>query len=328
MDTMPLISCIVIGYNIEQYVEKCLDSIIAQDYSNYEIIFIDDGSKDHTLAIAQSKKEVQCFTKQNGGIISARSLGLEKAHGDYITFIDGDDYINENMLSMLASELDEDVDILFSDQWNEDKNGDFYVAKSHCKYGIYNGEKFIKHICTDNMLHFMFPKLYKRSFLIKAGYLSYPHITIGEDLLTNIFLGLNNPKVKYVNQVNYYYRFNVASVTRKENPGILQQVKTLEMIEEKVKKNNNWDKYCDYIGYLYYSYARYYLQFPFSNKFKIQIINECRKHLDLLGNNKLLKSQRNNGSLASIILYKAYYHFPALAFIPNGIIMTVRKIKN
>lgn len=331
MNKEPKVSCIVIGYNIEQFVFQCLKSILEQDYPSYEVIFVDDGSTDHTLEIAQKFKDVKSYTKENGGIISARAYGVERAKGEYIMFIDGDDYINPDMISSMVNGLDiknEKIDILFSDQWNEDSQGRFKVAKSKCLYGTYTGEEFIKNILSDNMLHFMFPKLYRRQFIIDAGYLEYPHITTGEDLFSNVCFGLCNPKVKYVNQVNYYYRFNFSSVTRKENPGILQQVKTLELIENYMKKKEVYDIYKEYLEYAWYSYVMLYLQYPFSPQFKKEIMESCRIRLSKYDKNPVYCQNIKRNTLFANILFKAYYKKPQIAGIIDYAIMSIRKIKH
>lgn len=87
-------------YNAEKYIGKCIESIIAQnaDWSNYEVIVIDDGSKDRGKDIAQRYSCVKYFYKENGGQSTARNMGIEKACGDYICFVDADDYLIENSI--------------------------------------------------------------------------------------------------------------------------------------------------------------------------------------------------------------------------------------
>ena len=96
----PKISVIIPVYNDEKYIKKCLDSIINQTFKNIEVIIIDDGSTDKTLEMcseyATSDDRIVVIHKENGGVSSARNLGLEKASGELITFVDGDDYIELN----------------------------------------------------------------------------------------------------------------------------------------------------------------------------------------------------------------------------------------
>ena len=99
------VSIIIPCYNIESYIEKCLKSIIDQTEKNIEIICVNDGSKDNTLAILQKYEQVdnriRIINKKNGGVASARNVGIKEANGEYIMFVDGDDYIDENMVEQL-----------------------------------------------------------------------------------------------------------------------------------------------------------------------------------------------------------------------------------
>ncbi|XVG94919.1 glycosyltransferase family 2 protein [Eubacteriales bacterium KG125] len=99
------LSVIIPVYNIEKYIERCVESVVAQDYTNIEIILVDDGSKDKSSNICDelSKKYdcVRVIHKSNGGLSDARNVGINEASGEYIVFIDGDDFIEQNMLSAL-----------------------------------------------------------------------------------------------------------------------------------------------------------------------------------------------------------------------------------
>ena len=98
----PIISVIVPIYNVEQYLPKCIDSIMSQSFTNIEILLVDDGSPDNCGRIcddyALRDSRVRVFHKTNGGVSSARNYGIEKAMGKYLTFIDSDDWIESDML--------------------------------------------------------------------------------------------------------------------------------------------------------------------------------------------------------------------------------------
>lgn len=101
-------SIIVSVYNIEKYINKCIDSIINQNYDNYEIIIVNDGSTDSSLIKLGKYKEINnilVLTKENGGLSSARNYGLKYANGDYVWFVDGDDYIEPNSLEKLNTKI-------------------------------------------------------------------------------------------------------------------------------------------------------------------------------------------------------------------------------
>ena len=100
-----LISIVIPIYNVEKYIEKCLDSVIKQTYKNIEIILVDDGSPDNCGKIcdsyANNDKRIQVIHKENGGLSDARNVGIERANGKYITFVDSDDYIELDYIEYL-----------------------------------------------------------------------------------------------------------------------------------------------------------------------------------------------------------------------------------
>ena len=122
----PKISVIVPVYNVEKYLPTCLDSIIAQSYKNLEIIVVDDGAKDSSGAICDeyAKKDVRIVSlhKQNGGLSDARNYGMQFMTGDYISFIDSDDYVHPDYISTLYNNLvenDADISICNFEKTNE-----------------------------------------------------------------------------------------------------------------------------------------------------------------------------------------------------------------
>ena len=112
----PLISVIVPAYNVEPYIEKCVKSIINQDYPNLEIILVNDGSKDKTGELCDKLKEtddrIQVIHQNNRGLSAARNSGLDLAHGEWIAFLDSDDWIEPEMYSTLIKiAVKEDAEI-------------------------------------------------------------------------------------------------------------------------------------------------------------------------------------------------------------------------
>lgn len=106
------VSVIVPVYNLEDYIDRCIESIIKQTYTNLEIILVNDGSVDDSLnkcyELAQKDNRICVINQSNGGVSSARNSGLEKASGKYITFVDGDDVISPNMISLLINQFNSD----------------------------------------------------------------------------------------------------------------------------------------------------------------------------------------------------------------------------
>ena len=107
MDNKGLISVIVPVYNVEKYLAKCIDSLLAQTFSDFEILLVNDGSPDASGqicdALAKSDDRIRVIHKENGGAASARNSGLDAAKGDYIAFVDGDDLIHPQYLECLLA---------------------------------------------------------------------------------------------------------------------------------------------------------------------------------------------------------------------------------
>lgn len=118
MESAPLISVIIPAYNIEKYIAQCLESIVKQTYQNIEILVVNDGSTDQTGNIideyARKDNRVKHLKKLNGGLSDARNYGLDRAQGDIISFIDGDDFIDLDMYECLVSAFIKhpDIDII------------------------------------------------------------------------------------------------------------------------------------------------------------------------------------------------------------------------
>lgn len=171
------LSIILPVYNVEKYIERCIMSVENQDISkdDYEIIVVDDGTKDRSAEIAESMNEkfgnIKIVHKPNGGLSSARNKGLEYATGEYVWFIDSDDYIEENVLKMLTSKIYEDrLDLLMFnvyDVWPDKEMAGFDVDEQPDR--ILSGMEYIKgydigksawcfivkrEILTDNNLFF------------------------------------------------------------------------------------------------------------------------------------------------------------------------------
>ena len=146
----PLISVIVPVYNIEHYIARCVQSIINQDYPNLEVILIDDGSTDLSGKICDDFLEkdtrVKVIHKINGGLSSARNTGLDVALGKYISFIDGDDWVQKDFYSTLLTKIrDNDADIISCNsnsvnddeallKLGDDSNTDYYLYLGNSSY--------------------------------------------------------------------------------------------------------------------------------------------------------------------------------------------------
>ena len=188
-----LISIIVPIYNIRQYLDKCLSSIITQSYQNLEIILVEDGSTDESGIIcdkyAECDRRIKVIHKQNGGLVSARKEGIKAAAGTYIGFVDGDDFIEPEMYEMLVRSIEEmQVDFVHSGYFKND--GQNLSVKSREKYLFKDRksrEAFIKRQIldpTDNqsVSPSIWSKLFRRDFLKEVYMGMQDNLSYGEDL--------------------------------------------------------------------------------------------------------------------------------------------------
>ena len=115
---MPKVSVVVPVYNAEKYIDRCIDSILSQTFEDFELILVDDGSPDKSGKIcdnyAAKDNRVKVIHKQNGGVSTARNVGIENSTGEYIMFVDSDDYIDNQMLEVLLQKTSDDVEMVIS----------------------------------------------------------------------------------------------------------------------------------------------------------------------------------------------------------------------
>lgn len=211
-----LVSVIIPAYNIEDYIGRCLDSIISQTYKNLEIIVVDDGSRDYTGEIldnyAKKDRRIKVIHKENGGVSSARNKGIEAAEGDYIGFIDGDDLIESEMYKTLVDLLEEEnadiahcgYQMVFPDRI------DYYHNTGKKK--IQTTEEGLKDLLSGEMIEpGLVNKLYKKE-LIKNCRLDET-VKINEDLLMNYQLFKLSQKSVYYDITPYSYMIRSSSAT-------------------------------------------------------------------------------------------------------------------
>ena len=205
-----LISIIVPVYNVEQYIKRCLDSISRQTYKKIEIIIIDDGSKDASADIcercAMADSRIIFIKKENEGAGYTRNIGIDVAKGDYIFFVDSDDYIMPNCIErLLKVALEENADIVKC-SWIEGKEDNYNVIPKKKKYKIYSN---IHAFYTREMNIAVHGKLYRNSII---GDIRYPKETTYDDEFFTYKLIYNASKIVILDEPYYYYYFNPNSI--------------------------------------------------------------------------------------------------------------------
>lgn len=215
----PKISVVVPVYNAEKYLKKCVYSISSQSYSQLEIILIDDGSLDSSLDICYelSKKDsrIKVFSKENSGVSHTRNLGIKKATGEYILFVDSDDFIDSSYISDLYNEMiKKNYDMLISGMTICDEQ-ERIIRKE--LYKDINQELILDNILEDviNTLYFCSSckTLIKKSLIMDHHILFDEQLSFGEDLTFSYQLLKASKKIGYLSNTEYYYRQNSISLT-------------------------------------------------------------------------------------------------------------------
>lgn len=224
----PLISIIVPIYKVEKYLKECVDSVLKQTFTDFELILVDDGSPDNCGKIcdeyAKQDSRIKVIHKLNGGLVSARQAGTELAVGDYIVCLDGDDYLSSIYCEKIASVVAKySSDIVMFGAVYTAKDDEKYVYPQE-KEGFYNNkdiEKFFSYLIEDKKGKYFSPsiwnKVYKRKLYTELQLCIDKKIKIGEDhCLTKPCLYKAN-SLYVINECLYYYRQNQFSMTKNKS---------------------------------------------------------------------------------------------------------------
>ena len=238
---MPKISVIVPVYNVEKYLNRCVDSILAQTFDDFEIILIDDGSKDSSSAIcdglAKKKDKIKVLHKENGGQSSARNMGLSVAQGEYISFVDSDDWIEQDMFEYLHGLLQKYPEaqmaqcdwkfakeyMLLDDKGNAEENIRVFSKKDMLDYFFrIHGEKSNNSICN---------RLYKKEILSEFEFKNVKH----EDVLACLDFFMASSQMVVSDKVLYHYFVSENGVTLTFNSRDLGLINVWDMVCERVR---------------------------------------------------------------------------------------------
>ena len=229
MNQLPLISVIVPVYRVEQYLDKCVSSILAQTYDNLEVILVDDGSPDNSGILcdrwAERDARVRVIHQKNAGGGAARNAGLEVAKGQLISFVDSDDYLAPDMFAALYGLLEQGADIAECDYlMTEDDDAVFAAADPELRW--YDREEaMVCHIADTAFCQLLWNKLYRRE---TVGDIRLPVGTrIDDEFFTYQVLG-NADRLVRTSRKYYAYRQQPGSVMHQKNP-----VKKLEGLRAK-----------------------------------------------------------------------------------------------
>ena len=232
-----LVSIIVPVFNREAYISKCIESILCQTYEKLELIIIDDGSEDNTFNICKAFKEkderIVLIHKENGGVSSARNLGLDKARGEFIAFTDSDDTIDKDMLRFLISKINEyDCDIAACgyDNRTEFQEEEESAADKYSQTVLDDKKQIYENLADiqSGLNWCIWNKIYRYSVIKDIKF--DESLAINEDLLFNMDALKKADRVFYTDKVLYHYRKNNIGLSRNVNSERCK--KAIEVMEE------------------------------------------------------------------------------------------------
>ena len=290
------ISIIIPVYNAEKYLNRCLDSILKQTYKNIEIILVDDGSKDSSPQIcdeyAKLDNRIIVIHKENSGVSEARNSGLDVSSGDYVAFVDSDDYVEENFIQDM---LKPNFDLIVSGY----KDINCVVNQSKCvkivnKEYHNNSKEFYIDAFINECFNSVWNKLYSKKLIKDLRF--DKNFQIGEDAIFNLQAILKAEHIIAIDKVNYNYMNyqNMNSICRTEK--VEKKLKSFINQVQLVKKLMNDDVdslVCNkFINFLFYD-LRHYIKTSTDSKLnKLKIIKEFKNNNDV--RDFVINSKSNN----------------------------------
>lgn len=222
-----LVSVIIPVYNVEQYLEKSVMSIVQQTYPYLEIILVDDGSTDRSAEIcrelAQKNDQIRVVHKENGGLSSARNAGMKVATGEYIVFLDSDDYVDEDYVAYMYALIKEyNVKLSACDLYKV--FDDRVTNKGSDQVSVMSGKEALERMCYHDLVDTSAnAKMYHRSLI---PYLQFPEGKLFEDIGTLYQVWLNCDQMAYGHKSKYYYYIRQNSIVTSQF-----NVKKMELLE-------------------------------------------------------------------------------------------------
>lgn len=310
----PKISIIVPVYNVEKYLERCVESLINQTHKNVEIILVDDGSKDNSGKLcdelAQRDSRIVVYHKENGGLSDARNYGIDKSTSDYVGFVDSDDFVDEDMYEILLSNLLKyDSEISFC-RLNDVYNDEITKDNTENKPYLMTSEQAIKMVLEAKVFSVTaVNKLYKKSLFAQ---IRFDKGKIAEDAFIMVDLLSRCEKIAATEAKKYYYMHRENSITtQKFTPKFLNVIEAYEKNAKIVS-----DKYPNlkYQADTRICWAYFYVLDRLlkdeeykDEKLETELIQYLKKHKKFILSNSLFNAKRKLSFVALLInknLYK------------------------
>lgn len=304
----PKVTIIIPAYNSQEYIERCLDSVLVQTFRDFEVLVINDGSTDNTGEVvkgyAEKNKQIRYVEQKNMGVAKTRNKALKLANGEFVAFLDNDDFIDNDYIEKLLPSKNEDI--VISGYRRSDARG-----------------RIVKEVRLEktNWSKFVVPapwaKIYKRKYLLDNK-IEFLDNNIGEDVYFNLIALLSTGKIKILRYVGYNWFFNEKSVsnTKQKRYSDINVFDLLNESYDELKKRELLDANYDQLELFYYRYIVWFLLYAAKGAKKAEIDKIYDELFEWLGkrfpdykSNKLLKGDLPGEVRSTRIVYKIFMKF-------------------
>ena len=261
------VSIIIPVYNTEKFLNRCVDSVINQKFNNFEIILVNDGSKDNSLKICRDyekkyPKIIKVIDQKNSGPAIARNRGIESAKGKYIMFIDSDDFIDDGYIKDYYDNIEKTKDIMVIGGYKRVEGTDV-VSTLKLKQGDYS-----KYLITGPVC-----RIIRREYLEKNNIL-FLDTNSSEDVYFNLLIYNKTNKISIIENTGYNYYYNCNSLSNTVHKGFNQDVKIIELLDlVNIKDGIN----CEMNQYFIIKYCIWYLLYSGKSARSDEFIKEYNK---------------------------------------------------
>lgn len=299
-------------YNAEKYIGECLDAILNQTYKNFEVLVVDDGSKDLSLNkclfYKRNYSQIKVFSKKNEGQLATREFAFEKASGNIILCVDADDFLEVDALQKLNFYFNNnDCDCIYFNYqrfFNGKKitKGIPQITKNEI---ISSKEIFYKKICLANCYNAMWRKAFKKSFMPPKKLIEFYKIRSGEDLVHTLYIHKNMKNILFITDILYNYRINSLSITNSNNFSNYQTGNSVALFvydflkKENVFSEDDWEKYKNYCAKIFCSHIIMISNFHCSFSKKRNLL---KKEWESLYYNEFMKKTKADDFFINLIL--------------------------
>lgn len=307
------VSVIVPVYNTEKYLKNCIDSLLKQNFEDYEIIVINDlspGNAEEIIKSYNDKKIVYIKNKTNKGIGYNRNLGIKKAKGEYVCFIDSDDYVKEDFISKMYNYSKENnLDLCVCDYVNVDEEGNKLKEFNLSDFCITNYEENNKILCEINLAPWN--KLYKKDMLVKNK-IEFSETLKYEDLSFVALSIKNSKKIGKINEQLNYYTIHNNSETTTRDKRVFDIFKQLDIVRNEYKSGKYLDELTVSVLLNYTIQQRYQIDKDTQSKFiddAFKYLNDNNidyKHSEYIKNRSFLKRLIEKNKFITKIYCKIY----------------------